>query len=437
MIERGEERHIPPSDDDPRCSGTERLLDGSHPDNERPDPHSPLSVDALRIAMMWQLHPRTAYRLHARLLDGHSLDSLLGQLDLLEISPRTRVVLDAIPTREDALRLAEKLEQEAISFCMAGQPDFPRELTTIPDPPPYLFLRGACWQRLPGPRVGIVGSRAASRSGKEIARVLARDLALSGCTVVSGLARGVDAEAHRGALEAGGVTLGVLGAGIDVIYPPEHEDLQSRMLEEGGVISEFPPGAPPLRLHFPRRNRILAGLIDVLVVVEGSEKSGARSTVDHALDQGREVMAVPRDPVIPGSELPNRLIFEGARPAISAREVIEAAGGSIAALTAPRSLRESTRFGKRRAAGDAADVADAGIAGDAGNAGIASIARIADNAGRLPLTQRALALMERGSCDLDSMIAELQAPAPAVQAVLAELEVLGWIEREQGRYRRR
>src|SRR5690606_13107907 len=415
----------------------------------RDEDRSPLFLDALRVAMMWQLHPRTAYRLHGRILEGSSLDSLLGQLELLQISPRTREVLAKIPTREEALELAERLDSEAISFRMAGQPDFPRELATIPDPPPYLFLRGACWKRLTGPRIGIVGSRAASRSGKEIARVLARDLAISGCTVVSGLARGIDCEAHRGALDAGGCTIGVLGTGIDVTYPREHEDLQMRMLADGGVVSEFPPGTPPLRLHFPRRNRILAGLIDVLVVVEGSERSGARSTVDHALDQGREVMAVPRDPVIPGSELPNRLLFEGARPAISAREVIEAAGGSVAALSAPRSLRESSRFGKRRASSADSAAREAGSPSAAQSGApepvlaVAAASRSSAGAGdpifrpEQTLTQRALALVERGARDLDSLIAELHAPAPAVQAALAELEVLGWIEREQGRYRRR
>jgi DNA processing protein len=418
---------------------------------------SAMFLDALRVAMMWQLHPRTAYRLHTRITTGGSLDVLIDNLEMLEISPRTRAVLDKIPTRADAAALADRLAETGISFRMVGQPDFPRELEQIPDPPPYLFLKGNCWRGgRPGPAIGLIGSRAASRTGKEIARTLARDLALSGCTVVSGLARGIDSEAHRGALDADGCTIGVLGAGLDVIYPPEHEELHSRMLEEGGVISEFAPGAPPLRLHFPRRNRILAGLIDVLVVVEGREVSGARSTVDHALDQGREVMAVPRDPVVPGSALPNRLLFEGARPAISARDVIEAAGAGTAARSAPRSLHGSTSYWKK-AHGDPGrsrssglpSVEQAGLRPASARSGDSAPAAFpTEEAGEIarahalalddaPLTQQALALLAHGPREVDSLIAELHVSPSLAQAALAELEVLGWIEREQGRYRRR
>ncbi|MCA9728042.1 MAG: DNA-processing protein DprA [Candidatus Eisenbacteria bacterium] len=415
-----------------------------------------IRLESLRLSMLWQLHPRTARRIHDRILSGEQLERLLDDLEALRISPRTRAVLTKVPSADEAWELSERLPQLGIEFRMASDPGYPAGLAEIPDPPPFLFRRGGCWDAgWPRPVIGIIGSRAASRSGREIARTLARDLALSGATIVSGLARGIDAEAHHGALAADGCTIGVLGAGLDVVYPPEHESLQSRMLAAGGIVSEFPPGTPPLPLHFPRRNRILAALVDVLVVVEGTEKSGARSTVDHALDQGREVLAVPRDPVIPGSALPNRLLYEGALPALSAREVIEAAGAGDA-LSAPRSLRESTRFGTRRPTRGGTDSTVIG----ADTAKICSAARADTNRSTDPgspaethpgdpnpsppapdapadLKAQVRRCLDTGPRGLAELSASLSAPIAALQAALSELEVLGWVLRDQGRYRRR
>lgn len=232
--------------------------------------------------------------------------------------------LPGLETRADSGSLEncrERLRSLQAEFLTDADPRFPIELREIPDPPIHLFVRGSdCW-RSEAPRVAIIGARAASEVGREIAYGLARDLALHGIVVISGLARGIDGEAHRGALEAGGQTVAVLGAGLDVCYPPEHRDLFTRIPESGALLSEFPPGTPPLGRHFPMRNRILSGLADLLVVVEGTERSGARSTVDHALDQGKEVWAVPRDICLPGCALPNRLLNDGARPVLSSGEV--------------------------------------------------------------------------------------------------------------------
>jgi DNA processing protein len=169
---------------------------------------------------------------------------------------------------------------------------FPPRLRDIPDPPSRLWVRGNPSSLL-GHGVAIVGSRRASHGSVDIARRLARDLATIGLTVVSGLARGCDAAAHRGALDAGGTTVAVLGSGIDVIYPPEHDALASEIGEHGAIVSEFAPGAPPLPFQFRQRNRLISGLALGVVVIEANERSGSLITAGCALAQGREVMVVP------------------------------------------------------------------------------------------------------------------------------------------------
>ena len=171
------------------------------------------------------------------------------------------------------------------------------------------------------PTVAIVGSRAASGAGLEIARTMAWELTRAGILVLSGLARGIDSAAHEGALLAGGRTVAVLACGLDLCYPAEHKELAARICQNGLLLSEWRCGTQPLPWHFPRRNRLISALADIVVVVEAELRSGAFHTVRFALDQGREVMAVPRDPVIPGSKGPNRLIQEGAAPAIDASSV--------------------------------------------------------------------------------------------------------------------
>jgi DNA processing protein len=170
-------------------------------------------------------------------------------------------------------------------------PRYPDRLRRIYDPPPLIYVRGDL--RSAEPAVAVVGSRRATATGRVVTERLAAGLAASGVTVVSGLARGIDAVAHRAALDAGGRTIAVLGCGLDVIYPPEHAGLMEAITQQGCIITEFPLGTPPLRHHFPQRNRIIAGLTLGVVVVEGDERSGALSTAGYALDEGREVMAVP------------------------------------------------------------------------------------------------------------------------------------------------
>ncbi len=205
-----------------------------------------------------------------------------------------------------------RLKAQGVEILTQADPRFPVQLKEIPYPPAYLFVKGRLetWN---GPAVAIVGTRAASYYGLKAARRLARDLAARGVAVVSGLARGIDTAAHQGALEAGGCTWAVLGCGPDVVYPPENRELYRQIQARGALVSEFPMGTPPEAKNFPIRNRIISGLSQAVVVVEAGERSGALITARYALDQGREVMAVPGPVDAPASIGPHRLIQEGAK----------------------------------------------------------------------------------------------------------------------------
>jgi DNA processing protein len=209
-----------------------------------------------------------------------------------------------------------------------GGTGFPPLLAQIPDPPSCLWVRGdADIAVLAEPAVAIVGARACSGYGRSVARMLANDAAAAGAVVVSGLARGVDGEAHRGALAAGGRTVAVLGCGVDRDYPAAHGQLASSIVESGGlVVSEYEPGIEPAPWRFPARNRIIAGLARATVVVEARERSGALITADFALEDGREVMAVPGEITSALSAGTNSLLRQGATPATCARDVLEAIG---------------------------------------------------------------------------------------------------------------
>jgi DNA processing protein len=203
-----------------------------------------------------------------------------------------------------------------------GDLQYPTAVAAIHDPPPTLWLRGAA-DALGTPAVAIVGSRAASSYAIEVARRLGADLARRKVTVVSGLARGVDSAAHRGALEGGGITVAVFGCGVDVVYPPEHRALAERICERGTLVSEFPPGMPPLKHHFPRRNRIISGLSLAVVIVEAAEGSGSLITADFALEQGRAVLAVPGNVLGGRNAGAHALLRDGAKLVECADDILE------------------------------------------------------------------------------------------------------------------
>ena len=209
-------------------------------------------------------------------------------------------------------------------------PDYPPALLHLHDPPPVLFLRGRI-ELLDHPCITVIGARKATVRAREVAERLGRDLARAGTCVVSGLALGVDAAAHRGALTDGGPTIAVLGRGADAAYPPAHRRLFRQVLAQGLVVSEFLPGTPPLPHHFPRRNRILAGLAQAVAVVEAGPKSGALITVDHALDLGIDVWAVPGPIDVSACAGSNRLLADGARPLVSVADFVREVTGHEAA----------------------------------------------------------------------------------------------------------
>ncbi len=200
---------------------------------------------------------------------------------------------------------------------------YPRRLKEINQPPPVLYLRGAY---LPQDEwcVALVGTRRMTPYGRMVTEDVVTALAANGVTVVSGLARGVDAAAHQAALNAGGRTLAVLGSGVDRIYPPEHRKMAEQIAAQGAVISDYPPGTPPEASNFPPRNRLISGLSLAVIVVEAGRKSGALITAQFAAEQGREVFAVPGNINAPHSAGPNNLIRDGATPLLSPGELLQA-----------------------------------------------------------------------------------------------------------------
>jgi DNA processing protein len=227
----------------------------------------------------------------------------------------------------DGAAYVRELEAAGFRWLARSEPAFPPRLAAIHDPPPGLFLRGGAEpQLLAQPAVAIVGARSCTDYGGHVARMLGRELAASGVVVVSGLARGVDGWAHRGALDAGGGTVAVLGCGIDRDYPRAHAALAAQIASGGLLVSEYPPGVEPAPWRFPARNRIVAGLTAATVVVEARERSGALITADLALEEGREVLAVPGEITSALSHGTNALLRLGATPVTGVEDVLEVLG---------------------------------------------------------------------------------------------------------------
>lgn len=274
-----------------------------------------------------------------------------------------------------------------------GGESYPVALAAVVDPPIVLWVRGVA-AVLSRPAVAIVGSRAASPYAREVAAGLAAALASRGIVVVSGLARGVDSAAHRGALEAG-ETIAVLGSGADVIYPPEHAELAAEIARHGAVVSELPPGAPPRAHHFPLRNRIISGLSLAVVIAEASERSGSLITAACGLEQGREVMAVPGNVLTGRNRGAHALLRDGAKIVESADDILE----EFPALCHLTENQQTT-------------AAPGGMAGDSN--GI-------------------LACFTAGEpCSLDEIAVRTGLGAGLVLSRLAELELAGLIRRGEG-----
>jgi len=238
-------------------------------------------------------------------LDRRSLESLLAARSALDLDHELERIASA--------------GAHALTWADDGYPSLLRE---IHDPPPVLYVKGEitpedAWA------VAVVGTRRASTYGREVTRRLSGTLARSGVTIVSGLARGVDAEAHRAALEAGGRTIAVLGCGVDRVYPPEYRKLAAQIVEHGALVSDYPLGTPPEGSNFPPRNRIISGLSLGVLIVEAGVRSGALITADFAAEQGRDVFAVPGSILARGNEGTNALIQDGAKVVLGPEDILE------------------------------------------------------------------------------------------------------------------
>lgn len=332
-----------------------------------------------------------------RLLDhfGSARRALAAPSGTFDGVVRRRAALHrADPTLVDAAAQAVVVARRlGMAVVLYGREGYPRRLHHLADPPPVLFLRGDTELAASG-GVAIVGPRRCTRRGRDVARALGAALGRRGVPVLSGMALGVDGSAHEGALDASGPTVAVMGRGADQPYPLRHARLFRRIVDSGLVVSEFGPGAPPLPHHFPRRNRVLAALSDTVVVVEAAARSGALITAEHGLDLGLDIWAVPGPIDAPTCRGSNALLSDGARALVSVDDFVrEVVGGEA---TAAEDLRLPP--------------------GPEG---------------------RLLALVSREGVDAAEVAREADVPLTDALALLASLEVRGWVEQLPGlRFRR-
>ena len=272
-------------------------------------------IDALRLIRSENVGPVTWHALCQRC--GSPGEALRALPDLAKRGGRRAAIrVASIADAEQELAAIARAGARVVSW---GEADYPAPLGAIPDAPPILILRGDT-RLLHKPTVGLVGARNASANGVRIAREMASSLGEAGIVVASGLARGIDTAAHRGALKTG--TIAVLAGGIDIVYPPENKELQAEIAEQGLIVAEMPPGTVPQARHFPRRNRIVSGLSLGVIVVEAALRSGSLITARLAGEQGRDVFAVPGSPLDPRCRGSNNLLREGAILTESAEDVL-------------------------------------------------------------------------------------------------------------------
>lgn len=295
-------------------------------------------------------------------------------------------------------RLRQRLAAQEVSAVALCDSAYPPLLRTIDRPPPFLYCRGSL-AALTRPQLAVVGSRRASPLGVRAARELASAAAGAGLAITSGLALGIDGAAHRGALDVGGVTVAVMATGIDRVYPAQHRELAAAICETGCLVSEFPPGALPHRHHFPRRNRLISGLANGTLVVEAGLPSGSLITANSALDQGREVFALPWSVYHANGRGCLQLLRDGAVLVQAAQDITDALGH-----LPPAALQS--------------------LPSEPPGAGLSILAR------------QILARLEAAPVDADSLASVLDCPLPAVTAALTELELAARVERCAGGYAR-
>ncbi|WP_366555578.1 DNA-processing protein DprA [Aquibaculum sediminis] len=303
-------------------------------------------------------------------------------------------------SREAATREVERLAGIGAQLLIYGDNDYPPPLAAVSDAPPTLSLQGRR-DLLDRPALAVVGARNASSSGRSLARHLARDLAAEGLLIVSGLARGIDAAAHEGALDDG--TAAILAGGIDCIYPPQNEALHQAIAEQGLLLAELAPGTEPQARHFPRRNRIISGLSRGVLVVEAAPRSGSLITARLAAEQGREVLAVPGSPLDPRARGCNDLLRQGATLVETADDVLQALAGPLTPL------REAPPVDFELPEPEETDK------------------NAADSAHR-----ELRELLSPTAVSVDELLRQCQFSGPTVSLALLEMELAGSIERRPG-----
>lgn len=348
-------------------------------------------IARLRLIRSENVGPITFRQLIARFGSGRAAIEALP--DLARRGGRKSLRIASAAQAEAEMAAVERFGGR---FLFWGLAPYPRLLAEVDDAPPVIAIRGHV-TLLDKPAVAVVGARNASAAAIRFARGLAVDLAAAGTVVVSGLARGIDAAAHIGALDGG--TVGVIAGGLDIVYPPENAELHERMFAQGLVVAEQPFGTEPQARHFPRRNRIISGLSLGVVIVEAAPKSGSLITARFAGEQGREVMAVPGSPLDPRAQGCNQLIRDGATLVQSAADILE-----------------SLRPIGARASMPAADFFNAPIASDA------------DDAERAVVTD----LLSPVPVPVDELARQSGLPLGIVQTVLLELEIAGRLAHHAG-----
>jgi DNA processing protein len=270
------------------------------------------------------------------LIDRFGSPTLVFSADAraLESAGLRRETIEALKSsepREKALREIDELKRLGAEALTLANERYPKLLRETYDPPIVIYGLGAVAAAFSQPAVAIVGSRRCSTYGRNVAEKLSRELAERGITIVSGLARGIDSAAHRGALEGRGLTVGIMGTGLDAVYPKENSKLAARIAEYGALLTEFPLATPPASQNFPFRNRVISGLTLGVLVVEGAERSGSLITARLAYEQGRDVFAVPGNITSAKSFGPNYLIKDGAKLVQTWRDVVEELPGEMKA----------------------------------------------------------------------------------------------------------
>lgn len=339
-------------------------------------------------------------KLTARFADPTAAFSV-SPAELAQVEGLQRDVIDGIVSFSGWAEIDDEIQRArdaGIAIVPFTEANYPARLRMIADPPPFLYVKGNILAD-DDKSVAIVGSRSASEYGRRIARDLARGLASLGFTVVSGMARGIDGTAHDSALQAGGRTIAVLGSGVERAYPPEHEMLYRRIGESGAVISELPIGTRPMAFNFPARNRLISGLSLGVVVVEATEKSGSLITATLAVEQGREVFAVPGEVGSSRSRGAHRLIRQGAKLVETVGDIIEEIAPQLldrsgsATQRAPRVLPQNASDGARKI----------------------------------------FALLQENSLQVDQVIEKTGLPAARVLEILLDLELQGLLRQSPGK----